>query len=295
LTKNISQHFEKITVFPRTNLKRTGLYRERSFPEKTMLSPRFSVFLLVGLSLASQASAEDLLSPAKREIAMQLVSSAENSSLDWRKQYAYIEDIDDDRGYTAGLIGFTSANGDMLDVVARYTSMRAGNPLSDYLPALKALAAEGDSAHTGLDPDFVDAWKQAAQDPAFRASQDQILTEQYLKPAVEQAKKDGLSTLGQFIYYDALVMHGPGSQRVTFGGIRAAANAVAKTPAQGGSEKAWLNAFLDARVKIMREEKAHEETSRVELEQRRFLKEGHYSLSPPLRWRTNDEDFVIER
>ncbi|NIF47259.1 chitosanase [Enterobacter sp. Ap-1006] len=259
-----------------------------------MLSPKFGVFLLIGLCLASPAFALDLLSPAKREIAMQLVSSAENSSLDWRKQYAYIEDIDDDRGYTAGLIGFTSANDDMLDVVERYTSKRAANPLAKYLPALKKLAEEESSAHTGLDPDFVDAWRRAAKDPAFREAQDEILTEQYLEPAVEQAKDDGLSTLGQFIYHDALVMHGPGDQREAFGGIRAAAKKVAQTPSQGGNEKAWLNAFLDARVTIMREEKAHEDTSRVELEQRRFLREGNYSLSPPLRWRTNDEDFVIE-
>lgn len=208
-----------------------------------MLLPRFGLYLLVGLCLASQAFAEDLLSPVKREIAMQLVSNSENSSLDWRKQYAYIEDIDDDRGYTAGLIGFTSANGDMLDVVERYTSLRGANPLAKYLPALKTLAEEESSAHTGLDPDFVEAWKQAAKDPVFRASQDQILTEQYLEPAVEQAKEDGLSTLGQFIYYDVLVMHGPGNQREAFGGIRAAAKAVAKTPDEGGSEKAWLNAF----------------------------------------------------
>ncbi|NIF31652.1 chitosanase [Enterobacter sp. Cy-643] len=259
-----------------------------------MPSPKFGLLLLFGFCLASQAIAEGLLSPAKREIAMQLVSSAENSSLDWRKQYAYIEDIDDDRGYTAGLIGFTSANGDMLDVVELYTSQQADNPLAGYLPALKVLAEEESSAHIGLDPDFVDAWKRAAKDPAFRAAQDQILTQQYLQPAVAQAKKDGLGPLGQFIYYDALVMHGPGEQRDAFGGIRAAAKKVAETPTQGGSEKAWLNAFLDARVKIMREEKAHEDTSRVELEQRRFLREGNYSLSPPLRWRTNDEDFAIE-
>ncbi|WP_303393653.1 chitosanase [Cedecea sp. NFIX57] len=260
-----------------------------------MLPPKLGVFLLVGFCLTFQVSAEDLLSPAKRDIAMQLVSSAENASLDWRKQYAYIEDIDDDRGYTAGLIGFTSANGDMLDVVARYTKRRAANPLAQYLPALKTLAEEESSAHTGLDPDFVRAWKRAASDPAFRVAQEQILTDQYLEPAVRQAKEDGLSTLGQFIYYDALVMHGPGNQREAFGGIRAAAKAVAKTPAQGGNEKAWLNAFLDARVIIMQEEKAHEDTSRVELEQRRFLREGNYSLSPPLRWRTNDEDFMIDR
>ncbi|SQC93638.1 Chitosanase precursor [Cedecea neteri] len=186
--------------------------------------------------------------------------------------------------------------GDMLDVVEALHRAAGGQPACRLSASVEKRSREEESsAHTGLDPDFVSAWKQAANDPAFRAAHDNILTEQYLEPAVKQAKEDGLNTLGQFIYYDALVMHGPGNQREAFGGIRAAARAVAKTPAQGGGEKAWLNAFLDARVKIMREEKAHEETSRVELEQRRFLKEDNYSLSPPLRWRTNDEDFVIER
>ena len=36
---------------------------------------------------------------------MELVSSAENSSLDWKAQFGYIEDIHDGRGYTAGIIG----------------------------------------------------------------------------------------------------------------------------------------------------------------------------------------------
>lgn len=47
---------------------------------------------------------------------MKLVSSAENSSLDWKAQYKYIEDIGDGRGYTAGIIGFSSGTGDMLDL-----------------------------------------------------------------------------------------------------------------------------------------------------------------------------------
>jgi len=40
-------------------------------------------------------AAVDLTDPHKKDIAMQLVSSAENSSLDWKAQYGYIEDIDD--------------------------------------------------------------------------------------------------------------------------------------------------------------------------------------------------------
>ncbi|MDX6259147.1 MAG: chitosanase, partial [Kribbellaceae bacterium] len=65
--------------------------------------------------------------PAKKEIAMQLVSSAENSSLDWKAQYKYIEDIGDGRGYTAGIIGFCSGTGDMVDLVELYKTRKPGN------------------------------------------------------------------------------------------------------------------------------------------------------------------------
>src|SRR5271170_623863 len=69
-----------------------------------------------------------LRDPAKREIAMQLVSSAENSSLDWKAQYAYIEynvehNEAENRGYTAGIIGFTSKTHDMLEVVRYYNQL----------------------------------------------------------------------------------------------------------------------------------------------------------------------------
>src|SRR5881394_4182116 len=79
----------------------------------------------------------DLTDPHKKDIAMQLVSSAENSSLDWKAQYKYIEDIHDGRGYTAGIIGFCSGTGDMLDLVTLYAKRVPGNVLAKYLPALR--------------------------------------------------------------------------------------------------------------------------------------------------------------
>jgi chitosanase len=80
---------------------------------------------------------------------MELVSSAENSSLDWRAQYKYIEDIHDGRGYTGGIIGFCSGTGDMLEVAQRYTALEPGNVLAKYLSALKA--DNGSATHNGLD------------------------------------------------------------------------------------------------------------------------------------------------
>ena len=233
----------------------------------------------------------DLARPATRDIAMQLVSSAENSTLDWRAQYGYLEDIGDDRGYTGGLIGFTSGTSDMLLLVENYTRDEPSNPLAAFLPALRAV--DGTASHDGLGVPFEQAWVAAATDPAFRHAQDALLDSMYFDPAVTRAKKDGLGALGQFIYYDAIVMHGPGSDGSSFGGIRSAAMAKAKTPAQGGDEKTYLTAFLDVRVTVMREEAAHDDVSRVSTEQRVFVREGNLDLHTPLRWKTYGDPYRI--
>jgi chitosanase len=233
----------------------------------------------------------DLFDPHKKDIAMQLVSSAENSSLDWRAQYKYIEDIGDGRGYTAGIMGFCSGTGDMLEVVQYYTQLKPNNILAKYIPALERV--EGTSSHKGLDPNYVNDWKNAASDPLFQQAQDHERDMVYFNPAVQQAKADGLQALGQFIYFDAIVMHGPGSDPESFGGIRAASMHNAKTPKQGGDEIAYLNAFLDARIAVMHKEAAHDDTSRIDTEQRVFLQQGNLALNTPLRWNTYGDPYTI--
>ncbi len=237
-------------------------------------------------------SGGDLNDPAKKEIAMELVSSAENSSLDWKAQYTYIEDIGDGRGYTAGIIGFCSGTGDMLDLVEHYTDLEPGNVLAKYLPALRDV--NGSDSHAGLGSAFVSDWHKAAGDSVFRKAQDDERDRVYFDPAVEQAKADGVQTLGQFIYYDAIVMHGPGDDDTSFGGIRARAMRNAKTPAQGGDEVTYLNAFLDARKWAMEQEEAHSDTSRVDTEQRVFLDDGNLQLNPPLRWKVYGDPYEID-
>ena len=234
---------------------------------------------------------KDLTDPHKKDIAMQLVSSAENSSLDWKAQYKYIEDIGDGRGYTAGIIGFCSGTGDMLELVQLYTDRVPGNVLAKYLPALRNV--NNSDSHAGLDPNFTKDWKTAAADPQFTKAQDDERDRVYFNPAVNQAKADGLRALGQFAYYDAIVMHGPGNDGVSFGGIRKAAMAKARTPAQGGDEATYLNAFLDARVAAMKTEEAHSDTSRVDTEQRVFLNNRNFDLNPPLSWKVYGDPYTI--
>jgi chitosanase len=222
---------------------------------------------------------------------MELVSSAENSSLDWKAQYKYIEDIGDGRGYTAGIIGFCSGTGDQLELVELYAQRKPGNVLEKYLPALRKV--NGSDSHAGLDPNYPRDWQTAAKDPVFQKAQDDERDRVYFNPAVSQAKADGLPALGQFSYYDAIVMHGPGSDPVSFGGIRATAIKKAKPPSQGGDLVKYLNAFLDARKAAMLTEEAHSDTSRVDTEQRVFLNNRNFDLNPPLRWKTYGDPYEI--
>jgi chitosanase len=226
-----------------------------------------------------------------KEIMMELVSSAENSSLNWKAQYGYIEDINDGRGYTAGIVGFCSGTGDMLDLVKYYQQIAPANILVKYLPALTKV--NGSDLHTGLGDTFVADWKAAAKDPLFQQAQNHERDRVYYDPAIQQAKADGLRTLGQFIYYDALVMHGPGDDGQSFGGIRNAALAKAKTPAQGGDETTYLNAFLDARTVVMKAEEAHADTSRIDTAQRVFVKNQNFDLKPPLNWAVYGDEYQI--
>ncbi|MFI5844896.1 chitosanase [Catenuloplanes sp. NPDC051500] len=249
--------------------------------------------LMMKAATKPAAPRRNLDDPAKKDIAMRLVSSAENSSLNWRAQYGYIEDIGDGRGYTAGIVGFTSGTGDLLQLVERYTRTSPTNSLARYVAALRRV--NGTASHAGLDPGFPAAWRAAAGDPAFRAAQNGERDRVYFNPAVARAKKDGLRALGQFAYYDAMVMHGPGGDPASFGGIRATAMRRAKTPAQGGGEVAYLHAFLDARAAAMRTETAHEDTTRVDTAQRIFLTAGNLDLNPPLRWAVYGDRFEIKK
>lgn len=237
------------------------------------------------------ASGVNLFDPSKKEIAMRLVSSAENSSLDWKAQYAYIEDIGDGRGYTGGIIGFCSGTGDMLEMIQYYNQIAPNNILAKYIPALQKV--NGTDSHTGLGTAFVNDWKTAAKDVKFQEAQNYERDTIYFNPAVNQAISDGLHALGQFIYYDAMVMHGPGDDSVSFGGIRAAALKKAKTPAQGGNETTYLNAFLDVRKAAMLTEAAHDDTDRVDTEQRVFLQKGNLNLDPPLTWSVYGDSYSI--
>ncbi|MEW2045327.1 chitosanase [Streptomyces sp. NPDC005476] len=238
-----------------------------------------------------RAASPGLATPGSKELAQKIVASAENGTLNWREAYGYVEDIGDGQGYTAGLIGFCTGTHDLRTLVERYTRDHPGNALARYLPALRRV--DGTASHAGLAPGFPAAWRTESRVPAFRAAQDVERDRVYFDPAVHRGRADGLGVLGQFIYYDALVFHGPGAGPTSFDGIRSRAVRQARTPARGGDETAYLDAFLDARRRAMLTRHPGIDTSRVDTTQRRFLREGNLGLRPPLRWEVYGETFEV--
>lgn len=236
----------------------------------------------------------DISKGTLRKEVFALVSSAENSTINYSKQYSYIEDIGDGRGYTAGIIGFTTGTGDLLDVVKRYTELKPKNKLKKYIPALKKV--NGTDSHKGLGKKFEKTWRDAAKTKEMIKAQNDILNQQYMYPAIKYAKKDGLSPLGQYIYYDALVVHGSGDvyDEDSFEAIRKNALDEADSPAEGGSEEEYLDAFLDARVPVMQMEEAHSDLSRINT-QRKFLDEKNFNLKLPLKWTMYGDKYSLNK
>lgn len=234
-----------------------------------------------------------LADPAKKELAQQILASAENSTLRWRETYGSIEDLGDGEGYTAGVVGFCTGTHDLLTLVERYTRKHPDNGLAAYLPALREV--DGTDSHEGLDPGFTDAWRAESAKPAFRAAQEAERDRVYFDPAVRMAKLDGLGTLGQFVYYDAMVLHGPDARPDGFYGLREKALTRARTPDEGGDEKAFLTAFLDVRRAAMLAKRPDADTSRVDTAQRRFLREGNLRLATPLTWAVYGETYRVPR
>lgn len=247
---------------------------------------------LVATLLPAADAATGLERPRQKEIAQILVSTAENSSRDWRAQYRYLEyDVEhnaaENRGYTGGIIGFTSKTHDMLAVVRRYVRREPHNPLTSFLPALRRV--DGTSSRRGLGRPFVRAWHRAAADPVFRHAQDHFRDAWYFDPAVGLATRDGLHDLGQFAYYDAAVVHGLDGLRA----VRRHARAHADTPADGGDETTYLRAFLQARIAFMRREQAHQDVTRITTAQRVFLDDGNLGLRLPLHWKVYGDSYAL--
>ena len=264
---------------------------------RTLLAAVLGI-LALGCSGAGGRDAVGGLSSAQKRRAEQLTSLFENGTIEI--QYAYAEDLGDGRGITAGRAGFTTATGDALLVVQRYTQRKASNPLASYLPELERLGA-AESGDTNNLVGFIKAWEEAALDAGFRSVQDEVVDELYYLPSVDYADQAGLKTaLARAVLYDAIIQHGEGDDPDGFPALLArTTQKVGRTPADGADEKEWLRTFLSVRKADL----AHaydEETREVWAESTgrcdvfsALIEAGNWNLDGPIKVNTAGYEGVI--
>jgi len=234
----------------------------------------------------------------QRQIANQIISIFENDTP--VIQYSYAEYLDDGRGITAGRAGFTSATGDMLEVVVRYTEIAPDNPLAQYIPRLEELAESEDGSIVSLEG-LEENWGKCAEDEIFRNIQDEVVDEYYYIPATVHAEELGvLYPLTLLNLYDAIIQHGDGDDLDGLPALieRTILN-VGGTPKEGIDESVWLEEFMNVRRDTLlnpdnqgTQEEWSESVGRVdtllEIYQRR-----NYDLSPPILIDTWGRTFTV--
>jgi chitosanase len=225
-----------------------------------------------GGSDGSAPPAGDMTSLQKHKAEM-LTSIWENSTT--VLQYPYCQNIGDGRGYTSGRAGFCSGTGDAIQVVDCFDKAfgtGASNPMAKYMPALTTIndkfnstgQDQGDTSALDAVGNYCGDWASAANGSAttagFKACQDQIVDLLYYKPALDQAKKWGVTTaLAKAELYDAEINHGDDGVTSLVKQANIAVGNTAQTPPAAprsqADESAWLHAFLMARLAVLKADK----------------------------------------
>lgn len=187
--------------------------------------------------------------PCQQSIVLQVTNLFENSHKHFG--FDYCENIQDGRGYTCGIVGFTSGTQDAYQVVSNYMSAEGSTrEFASSLATLKSLAAGKATANVdGLD-DFCSQWVQASKNSVFRKIQVDALSTIYYTPSQVLANTAGLTLAaarGQF--YDTGVQHGVIGTPDALNGIIGRVNV--PTPANGGDEFSYIVEFMKTRKEVL--------------------------------------------
>ncbi|KAI8808058.1 lysozyme-like domain-containing protein [Cladochytrium replicatum] len=180
------------------------------------------------------------LSTCQASIIQQMTNIYENSRVQF--SYDYCENFNDGRGYTSGIVGFTTGTFDANIVVQRYVQLGG----TDFNAFLATLASKGSSGSTdGLDG-YCDTWRNAASNPLFRQAQDEIASSMYWSPALAKSNELGLKLPVSFGFmYDSWIQHGEGEKE----GVLSMLSQVRTSPAV--DEMAWLREFFNVRTTVL--------------------------------------------
>ncbi|MDD5351541.1 MAG: chitosanase [Chthoniobacteraceae bacterium] len=234
----------------------------------------------MGLALAIGAGGA---AASPKHVIQELTSIFENSTPEL--QYTFVKNIGDQRGYTFGFTGFTSGTFSGTIFLKEYQRLRPGNALVRFLPAFRKIdAGPHDSAGRnpsteGLDA-FPEAFRACGGDPVFRRAQRNVVDRLAWNPALAAARRIGAQrplTLGQL--YDAYVNHGEDGIRSLIGKANRRCGGM---PRDGVSESRWLDAFLRARLAVLKADPTWAQAVDRIAVYRKLLRERNFKLRLPI-------------
>ena len=188
------------------------------------------------------------LTSEQKRVIDSVVSIFETGRVPTASSYSTCSILNDGAGISYGKHQCTDKAGSLDLVCKRYIELggQQAGPLKEYMGYLSTNESSKYNNVTSSYPAWLNSLisllKSAGSDKIMQQAQDEVFDKNYWNPAVEHCKNIGLTTaLGHLVIYDTCIHSGPGrvsSLRQKF---------PEKSPANGGDEKAWVIAFLNAR------------------------------------------------
>jgi chitosanase len=223
------------------------------------------------------------VSESQKKVIDSVLSIFETGRLPTPSAYSTCAILTDGAGISYGKHQCTDRSGSLDKIVDLYITRggKQAEELKQFVPKL----ATNETAK--VDPRNVPSWakylmgvlKTAGADPVMQSCQDEVFDANYWIPALGHVNQIGLKTaMGALVIYDTCIHSGPGGVAI----IRARFPEAA--PCNGGDEKAWVSAYVNARREWLAANKnpiVQGTVYRMDA-LREIIRTGNWDLSTPL-------------
>ncbi|KAJ1664957.1 hypothetical protein EV178_003636 [Coemansia sp. RSA 1646] len=205
-----------------------------------------------------------------KDIAIRITGIYENGDTD--VHYSYCENLDDGRGYTAGIAGFCTGTGDAWMVIQEYKKLTGSyGDFASMASKLRKYADDENDSTRGI-KNYCNVWKSLGKsDKNFQKAQDSIRDQLYYYPAEKAANKLGLKLdVSQGQIFDTSIQHGAGDDADGLLSLIKDTNKSFRSDQPGNSgsilninghqvdEIVWLKKFIEVRTNDLKHPKEEE-------------------------------------
>ncbi len=143
-------------------------------------------------------------------VILQLVSIAEYSTPDWKSTVNIVDNLNDGRGYTIGVVGFCTGTGDFLEVLKTLRDIAPTHLLIPFIPIVESIMKSGDTGSVvGLEKLPKVMRKIGKCDKDYLKATWLVIEKMYWLPTLKFCEQYGLkSALARYIVYDTLLNFG---------------------------------------------------------------------------------------